>query len=69
MKLNDMTSLIIGFAIKVHRVLGPGLLESAYRVCLAYEQQKLGLRVADAQRRTSLRISYSLRLSALSAVK
>jgi GxxExxY protein len=45
MSLNDLTSAIIGAAIKVHRTLGPGLLESAYRVCLAYELQKLGLRV------------------------
>jgi GxxExxY protein len=46
MSLNDLTSAIIGAAIKVHRSLGPGLLESAYRVCLAYELQKLGLHVA-----------------------
>lgn len=45
MKINDLTSAIIGSAIKVHSVLGPGLLESAYRVCLAYELQKSGFRV------------------------
>ncbi|HEV2948114.1 MAG TPA: GxxExxY protein [Gemmataceae bacterium] len=45
MALNDLTAAIIGAAIKVHRTLGPGLLESAYRVCLAYELEKLGLRV------------------------
>lgn len=45
MSLNDLTSAIIGAAIKVHRTLGPGLLESAYRICVAYELQKLGLRV------------------------
>jgi GxxExxY protein len=45
MSINDFTSAIIGAAIKVHRVLGPGLLESAYRVCLAYELEKLGLKV------------------------
>ncbi len=45
MKLNDITSAVIGAAIKVHRALGPGLLESAYRVCLAYELQKTGLAV------------------------
>ena len=42
MVLNELTSTIIGAAIKVHRTLGPGLLESAYRACLAYELQKLG---------------------------
>jgi len=45
MSLNELTSAIIGAAIKVHRTLGPGLLESAYRICLAYELQKLGLEV------------------------
>ena len=44
MKLNDLTSAIIVAAIKVHQTLGPGLLESASRVCLAYELAKLGLR-------------------------
>lgn len=45
MPINELTSAIIGAAIKVHRTLGPGLLESAYRVCLAYELTKLRLRV------------------------
>ena len=45
MQINDVTSAIIGSAINVHRTLGPGLLESAYRVCLAYELTKLGLSV------------------------
>jgi GxxExxY protein len=45
MQLNELTSAIIGAAIKVHRNLGPGLLESAYRVCLAFELRKLGLEV------------------------
>jgi GxxExxY protein len=36
---------LIGAAIKVHSVLGPGLLESTYEVCLVYELEKLGLRV------------------------
>ena len=41
----DITGQIIGAAIKVHRKLGPGLLESAYEACLAYELEKLGLHV------------------------
>src|SRR5437868_5484424 len=45
MKTNDITGAIIGAAIKVHRTLGPGLLESVYRICLAHELTKLGLRV------------------------
>jgi GxxExxY protein len=47
MTINELTSTIIGAAIKVHRALGPGLLESAYRACLAYELRKLGLRVEE----------------------
>lgn len=45
MSVNDLTSAIIGAAIKVHKALGPGLLETAYRICLAYELRKLGLAV------------------------
>ena len=41
----DITPQIIGAAIRVHRRLGPGLLESAYEACLAYELEKLGFRV------------------------
>ena len=39
---------IINAAMKVHSALGPGLLESAYEACLAYELGKAGLKV-DAQ--------------------
>jgi GxxExxY protein len=35
--LNRISEAVIGCAIEVHRFLGPGLLESAYEVCLAYE--------------------------------
>ncbi|HEV3238034.1 MAG TPA: GxxExxY protein [Gemmataceae bacterium] len=45
MTTNELTYAIIGAAMKVHRVLGPGLLESAYEACLAYELEKLGFRV------------------------
>jgi GxxExxY protein len=43
MRSPDLTREIIGAAIKVHRALGPGLLESAYEACLAYELNNLGL--------------------------
>jgi GxxExxY protein len=43
-QLNGITKEIIGAAIQVHRVLGPGLLESAYEACLAYELGKRGLK-------------------------
>jgi GxxExxY protein len=42
---NDLTEKIIGCSIKVHKTLGPGLLESAYQVCLYYELVKSGLNV------------------------
>jgi GxxExxY protein len=38
-----LSEKIIGLAIEVHRQLGPGLLESAYRQCLSYELQKGGV--------------------------
>lgn len=41
-ELNKITESIIGSAIEVHRNLGPGLLESAYRECLRYELLQRG---------------------------
>ncbi len=43
--LNTVTSGIIGAAIDVHRALGPGLLESAYEACLAYELAQRKMKV------------------------
>ena len=39
-----LTDQIIGFAIEVHRHLGPGLLESTYEECLCYELDENGIR-------------------------
>lgn len=47
MESNDLTRCIIGAAIEVHRRLGPGLLESAYRACLAYELRRRGFTVEE----------------------
>jgi len=44
-RLNALTEQIIGAAIEVHRVLGPGLLESAYESCLYHELIKRALKV------------------------
>ena len=44
-EINSITETIIGDAIKVHRALGPGLLESAYEACLAFELVEAGLKV------------------------
>ena len=45
MSENELSNIIIGCAIDVHRILGPGLLESAYRECLFYELTEIGLAV------------------------
>jgi GxxExxY protein len=44
-QLNDLTGTVIGAAIDVHRILGPGLLESAYEGCLTCEIKERGLKV------------------------
>jgi len=48
-RLNELTHIIIGAAIDVHRALGPGMLESSYDSCLAFELADRGLRI-DRQR-------------------
>jgi len=45
MAFEQLTEKIIGCAIDVHSVLGPGLLENAYRECLFYKLSKTGLYV------------------------
>ena len=47
MQHNQITHEILDSAYKVHTTLGPGLLESAYRACLAYELRKKGLKVEE----------------------
>src|SRR5689334_17133416 len=47
MHINAITAEIVDAAIKVHKRLGPGLLESAYKACLAFELRKRGLRVDE----------------------
>ncbi len=58
---NDLlTEKIIGFAIEVHRQLGPGLLESAYEECLCFELKENNL---DVRRQVPLPVIYkSMRL-------
>jgi GxxExxY protein len=45
MHQNDISKLIIGCAIEIHKRVGPGLLESAYENALAYELRQTGLEV------------------------
>ena len=56
MEDNDITEKIIGAAIEVHRHLGPGLLESTYEICTAFEiQHTYGL---DVVRQKILPVRY-----------
>jgi GxxExxY protein len=49
MEINEITQKISGCAIEVHKSLGPGLLESAYEECLAYELINNGLKIKRQQ--------------------
>lgn len=40
---NELSNKVIGYAIEVHKALGPGLLESAYRECLYFDLVQSGL--------------------------
>jgi GxxExxY protein len=42
---NEISKRVIGAAIEVHKQLGPGLLESSYEACLAYELKQQGLNI------------------------
>jgi len=55
MDINLITDQIIGSAIEVHRILGPGLLESAYEECLCRE---LALRKIKFERQLTLPVEY-----------
>jgi len=52
---NEIGNIIVHCAFKVHIALGPGLLESIYETCLAYEIQKFGLVV---KRQAPIKINY-----------
>mgnify|MGYP002779128818 CR=1 FL=1 len=54
-RINELTREIIGAAIEVHRILGPGLLESAYEECLCRE---LAMRNLRFERQKSLPVEY-----------
>ena len=44
---NEISGVVIGAAIAVHRALGPGLLEQPYKLCLAHELRKQKLHVSS----------------------
>ena len=52
---NELTEIVIGCAIEVHRALGPGLLESAYELCLCRE---LNLRGITFERQVAIPVEY-----------
>jgi GxxExxY protein len=54
-EITQLSYDIVGLAIKVHKELGPGLLESVYEKCLKYELEKNGYRV---QQQLSVPIQY-----------
>jgi GxxExxY protein len=65
----DLTEVVIGAAIEVHRTLGPGLLESVYEECMCHELLSRGIRF---QRQPELpivykqnRLNYSFRIDLL----
>lgn len=53
--VTEITESIIGAAIEVHRVLGPGLLETVYETCLTYELRERGLK---AERQKEVMVGY-----------
>jgi len=54
-EINHITEQIIGSAIEVHRVVGPGLLESAYEQAMMIECRRNGL---EAQNQVAIPITY-----------
>ena len=54
-RIDQITESIIGAAIEVHKALGPGLLESAYESCLAFELSQRGL---ETKRQFALPLAY-----------
>lgn len=55
MHINQLSEKVIGYAIEVHRHLGPGLLESAYEACLCKELRYAGI---EFERQVILPINY-----------
>ena len=54
-RANELANRVIGAAIEVHRIVGPGLLESAYEECLAHELTLQGISIA---RQVPVSLSY-----------
>ena len=52
---NDIAKIVVDLCLKIHKILGPGLLESVYEEVLVYELKKLGLIVV---RQTGIPVVY-----------
>jgi GxxExxY protein len=50
MSNNEISKIVLDCAFEVHTVLGPGLLESAYQKCLAFELRQKGLKVVEEKK-------------------
>jgi GxxExxY protein len=57
MSENEIGETLLGCAFRVHSALGPGLLESAYEVCMLHELEQAGL---DVKRQVPFRVTYGL---------
>jgi len=55
MNENEIAAIIVDAAFKIHKTLGPGLLESVYEAALKYELQKRGLKV---RQQLGIRVAY-----------
>jgi len=55
MNENDIAKIVVDLCLKIHKILGPGLLESVYEEVLVYELKKLGLIVV---RQASIPVVY-----------
>ena len=55
MTTNELSKIVFDAGLKIHRKIGPGLMESAYEKCLLYELENKGLKV---ERQLSLPIEY-----------
>jgi GxxExxY protein len=71
MNINELSNTIIGAAIEVHKILGPGLLESVYEECLGHELELRGLSFNAGRHHTNrqcpTRVGECFLLSAVSA--
>jgi GxxExxY protein len=52
-EINKLTQQVIGLAIKIHKHLGPGLLENGYKQCLLHELRKAGVK-CEAEKKIEL---------------